>query len=191
LLFPKPARKNPPSYRGLSRIGAVEARPKRADEGAHVEEVEPAHRMMQSATIVSCTRPRRPQFRWQVGSALSRPKPNCTAPDSSATTRQGIKNTISPAGNVGERARRRLQSTRLSIRAVGAVDPVARSLRSPELHRRPRTGISLKRNPAPPATSPSCSQQPLHRPGGPSRSSCAACHGAGVEGLLLDRIGLH
>ena len=50
--------------------------------------------------------------------------------------RQEIKNTIPPAGNVGERARRRHQSTRLSIRAVGAVDPVARSLRSPELHRR-------------------------------------------------------
>ena len=72
------------------------------------------------------------------------------------------------------------QSTRLSIRAVGAVDPVApqrphrRSLRSPELHHRPRTGISLKRNPAPPATSPSCGQQPLHHPGGPSRSRCAA-----------------
>ena len=31
----------------------------------------------------------------------------CAAPESSATTRQGIKNTISPAGNVGERARRR------------------------------------------------------------------------------------
>ena len=44
--------------------------------------------------------------------------------------------------------------------------PKCRSLRSPELHRRPRTGISLKRNPAPPATSPSCGQQPLHRPGG-------------------------
>ena len=28
------------------------------------------------------------------------------------------------------------QSTRLSIRGVGGVDPVARSLRSPELHRR-------------------------------------------------------
>ena len=73
-----------------------------------------------------------------------------------------------------------VQSTRLSTRAVGAVDPVApqrpqrRSLRSPELHRRPRTGISLKRNPAPPATSPSCGQQPLHHPGGPSRSRCAA-----------------
>ena len=44
----------------------------RAHAGAHVEEVEPARRMMQSATIVSCTRPRRPQFRWQVGGALSR-----------------------------------------------------------------------------------------------------------------------
>ena len=71
-------------------------------------------------------------------SSIAPPKPNCAAPDSSATTRQGIKNTISPAGNVGERARRRLQSTRLSIRGVGGVDPVARSLRSPELHRRRR-----------------------------------------------------
>ena len=71
---------------------------------------------------------------------------------------------------------RQFRSTRLSIRAVGGVDPVApqgphrRSLRSPELQRRPRTGISLKRNPAPPATSPSCGQQPPHHPGGPSRS---------------------
>ena len=43
-------------------------------------------------------------------------------------------------------------STRRSIRAVGAGDPVApqrpqrRSRRSPELHRRPRTAISLKRS---------------------------------------------
>jgi hypothetical protein len=56
---------------------------------------------------------------------------------------------------------RQIAPTRLSIRAVGAVDPVAPqrphrlSLRSPELQRRPRTGISLKRNPAPPATAPS------------------------------------
>ena len=76
-------------------------------------------------------------------------------------------------GKQGEMRRSEIsQSTRLSIRAVGAVDPVApqrphrRSLRSPEFHRRPRTGISLKRNPAPPATSPSCGQQPLHHPGG-------------------------
>ena len=56
-------------------------------------------------------------------------------------------------GNVGQQPQRRpgqveqhraaVQSTRLSIRAVGAVDSVApqrphrRSLRSPELHRRP------------------------------------------------------
>jgi hypothetical protein len=37
----------------------------------HGEEVEPARRMMQSATIVSCTRPPRPQFRASWG-ALSR-----------------------------------------------------------------------------------------------------------------------
>jgi hypothetical protein len=52
--------------------------------------------------------------------------------------------------------------------------PHRRSLRSPELHRRPRTGISQKRNPAPPATSPSCGLKPLHHLGGPSRSRCAA-----------------
>jgi hypothetical protein len=40
-------------------------------------------------------------------SNIAPPKPKCAAPDSSATTRQGIKNTISPAGNVGEGARRR------------------------------------------------------------------------------------
>ena len=85
-------------------------------------------------------------------SSIAPPKPKCAAPDSSATTRQGIKNTISPAGNVGERARRRHPSTRRSIRAVGAGDPVPRqrpqrrSLRSPELQRRPRTAISRKRS---------------------------------------------
>ena len=72
------------------------------------------------------------------------------------------------------------QSTQLSIRAVGAVDPVAPqrphrlSLRSPELHRRPRTAISPQRNPAPPATSPSCGLKPLPHPGDSSRSNCAA-----------------
>jgi hypothetical protein len=54
----------------------------------------------------------------------------CAAPESSATTRQGIKNTISPAGNVGERARRsqccgiwRSLSTRPRswLRSTGAV----------------------------------------------------------------------
>jgi hypothetical protein len=38
---------------------------------------------------------------------VEQPKPKCAAPDSSATTRQGIKNAIAPARNVGERARRR------------------------------------------------------------------------------------
>ena len=93
----------------------------------------------------------------------------------SATTRQGIKNTSSPAGNVGERARRRSRKCRReSTPAVGADDPV-----TPQRpHRRPRTGISLQRNPASPATSPSCGQQPLHHPGGGCgsvcRSRCAA-----------------
>jgi hypothetical protein len=40
-------------------------------------------------------------------SSIAPPKPKCAPPDSSATTRQGIKNTIAPARNVGERARRR------------------------------------------------------------------------------------
>ena len=43
----------------------------------------------------------------RAGRAASRRPSQNAAPDSSATTRQGIKNTISPAGNVGERARRR------------------------------------------------------------------------------------
>ena len=74
----------------------------------------------------------------------------------SATTRQGIKNTSSPAGNVGERARRRpsqrgfrsglsAPSTRGSPAAASSVAPIARAPSSP------RTGISLKGNPAPPA----------------------------------------
>ena len=67
----------------------------------------------------------------------------------SATTRQGIKNTSSPAGNVGERARRRDPQRGVPIRAVGAVDPVPpqrRSLRSPELHRRPEPEITKKKS---------------------------------------------
>jgi hypothetical protein len=39
--------------------------------------------------------------------SIAPPKPKCAAPDSSATTRQGIKSTIPPAGNAGEKARRR------------------------------------------------------------------------------------
>ena len=67
----------------------------------------------------------------------------------SATTRQGIKNTISPAGNVGERARRRpsqrgfrsglsAPSTPWLPAAASSVAPIARAPSSP------RTGISLK-----------------------------------------------
>ena len=41
-----------------------------------------------------------------------------------------------------------------------------RSPRTPELHRRPQPDFST----AQPSTSPSCGQQPLHRPGGSSRS---------------------
>ena len=58
---------------------------------------------------------------------------SCAAPESSATTRQGIKNTISPARNVGERARRRHRQRRRRPRAHRD-DPVARQ------------GISRKRN---------------------------------------------
>jgi hypothetical protein len=43
--------------------------------------------------------------------SIAPPKPKCAAPDSSATTRQGIKSTIPPARNVGEKARRRLVSS--------------------------------------------------------------------------------
>ena len=46
--------------------------------------------------------------------SIAPPKPKCAAPDSSATTRQGIKSTIPPARNVGERARRRLSFWRLT-----------------------------------------------------------------------------
>jgi hypothetical protein len=57
-------------------------------------------------------------------SSIAPPKPKCAAPDSSATTRQGIKNTIAPARNVGERARRRPPS--VSAVSIGAVvdDPL-------------------------------------------------------------------
>ena len=99
----------------------------------------------------------------------------------SATTRQGIKNTSSPAGNVGERARRRQlplnaafdQGGRRrrpgsSTAAAASVAPIARAPASA-----PNRNITEKES-GPPATSPSCGQQPLHRPGGPSRSRCAA-----------------
>ena len=50
--------------------------------------------------------------------------------------------------------------------------PTSSSVAPPELHRRPESANTnpLKRM-APPATSPACAQLPLHRPGGPSRSS--------------------
>ena len=58
---------------------------------------------------------------------------------------------------------------RSSTAAASSFAPIARAPSSP------RTGISLKWKSAtaPPATSPSCSQQPLHRPGGPSRHRAA------------------
>jgi len=43
-----------------------------------------------------------------------------------------------------------------------------RSPRTPELHRRPQPDSLIST--AQPSTSPSCGQQPLHRPGGSSRS---------------------
>jgi hypothetical protein len=49
---------------------------------------------------------------------------------------------------------------------------------SPDLHRRPEpesannNSAKTKMATAPPATSPSCGQQPLHRPGGSRRSVC-------------------
>ena len=46
-------------------------------------------------------------LKWKSATSVSSRSAGA-APESSATTRQGIKNTISPAGNVGERARRRL-----------------------------------------------------------------------------------
>jgi hypothetical protein len=63
----------------------------------------------------------------------------CAAQDSSATIRQGIKNTISPAANVGERARRRpLRPTRRSRRHHRSSSSVAPTARAPSSA---RTGI--------------------------------------------------
>jgi hypothetical protein len=66
----------------------------------------------------------------------------------------------------------RRRRPRSSTAAASAVAPIARAPSSP------RTGISLQRNPAPPATSPSCGLKPLHHPGGGCgsvcRSRCAA-----------------
>ena len=116
-------------------------------------------------------------------SSSAPPKPKCAAPDSAATTRQGIKNTISPAGNVGERERRR--QTPLSVLQIFRSvvdDPVARAAPAPAdiIIDRPdpptsivapnqnlRTTIPLNRN-------GDVNQQPLRRPGGSSRSLCSA-----------------
>ena len=107
----------------------------------------------------------------------------------SATTRQGIKNTILPAAKCRRESTPQTQSARLSIRAVGAVDPVA--LRSPELQRRPNRNIA-KMESAPPATSPSCGRKPLHRPGGGSaaqvemrRAGFSATTRQGIKNTIL------
>ena len=99
---------------------------------------------------------------------------NCAAPDSSATTRQGIKNASSPAGNVGERARRRASQRGFRSGVLASVDPVPpqrphrRSLRSPERQRRAPNRNITKTESAPPATAPSAAST---RCAGPSRSS--------------------
>jgi hypothetical protein len=67
-------------------------------------------------------------LKWEAATAppAGPGRSRCAALDSSAATRQGIKNTISPARNVGERARRRL--TRLRIwRSVGAERPLQKA----------------------------------------------------------------
>jgi hypothetical protein len=62
-------------------------------------------RKVESATAPPATSPSCGQQPLHHPGGPSRSR--CAAPDSSATIRQGIKNTIAPAGNVGERARRR------------------------------------------------------------------------------------
>ena len=87
----------------------------------------------------------------------------------SATTRQGIKNTSSPAGNVGERARRRASQRGFRSGVLAASTPylhsgrIVGSLRSPELQRRPepeyhQNGIGAA------GDLTICGQQPLRRP---------------------------
>ena len=55
-------------------------------------------------------------------SSIVRPR-KCAAPDASAATRKGIKNTSSPAGNVGERARRRRAIDQKEAPAAGSGPP--------------------------------------------------------------------
>jgi hypothetical protein len=89
----------------------------------------------------------------------------CAAPDSAATTRQGIKTGRSPAGKVGERGRRRAPVNAAFDRGCrrrrprGSFAPIARAPSSP------RTAISLKRKSATSVSS---------RSAGPSSSSSSA-----------------
>jgi len=66
-------------------------------------------------------------LKWEAATAppAGPGRSRCAALDSSAATRQGIKNTISPAGNVGERARRRLAPPSLArVREGGVLDRI-------------------------------------------------------------------
>src|ERR1019366_364078 len=72
--------------------------------------------------------------------------------------------TLNAAFDPGGRRRR----PRTSTAAAASVAPSARAPSSA-----PNRNIAKTKSP-PAATSPSCGQQPLHQPGGPSRSRCAA-----------------
>ena len=71
---------------------------------------------------------------------------------------------LNAACDPGGRRRR----PRTSTAAAASVAPIARAPSSA-----PNRNIAKTKSP-PAATSPSCGHQPLHQPGGPSRSRCAA-----------------
>ena len=121
-------------------------------------------------------------IRGPLKSKSSRPEPveQHRAGRNHTSPRQGIKRT-SPK-NAGEKARRR---PRCCFGATHLVGELPRSNgqttawpSAPSRALRVRKGVNAGR-PQPavaigPATSPSCGQQPLHRPGGPIRSSSIA-----------------
>ena len=127
--------------------------------------------------------------REHAAAAASAPTRNITTKESGAA---GDITIVRPAAAAAPTRRRVRVSLQVEMRRAGLLghhpprdkehqlaSRKCRSESTPRPQRRPRPGISLQRNPAPPATSPSCGQQqPLHRPGGGCgsvcRSRCAA-----------------
>jgi len=78
--------------------------------------------------------------------SIAPPKPKCAAPDSSATTRQGIKSTIPPARNVGEKARRRPSQRGFRSGVLAPSTPLLHSGRIVVRSDRPSSIVAPNRN---------------------------------------------